>query len=105
MKIVEDSYNNMLQVVKREEKYELLVDWLLEEGTEENEYTLTSKLPFYKDIKNKRQFVELMKGYAFQKNMTLMIQEKQNITFYSAKGRKKVNLEEPIMFSYSQDMA
>lgn len=105
MYIVDDSFDNMKKVTKREEKYEIVVDWLLDNGTEENEYTLTQKLPFYKDVKNKRQFLELMKGYAFQKNITLMIQDKQNITFYSAKGRKKVNLEEPLLFSYSQDMA
>lgn len=103
--IVENSLLNLSQVINRPEKYELLVDWLLSHGMEESEYTLTQKLPFYKDIKNKRQFIELMKGYAYDKNLTLMIQEKHNVTFYSAKGRKKVNLEEPLLFSYSNDMA
>ena len=105
VEIVDSSQANMDGIVNRQDKYELLVDWLLEEGTEENEYTLTQKLPFYKDVKNKKQFLELMKGYAFQKNITLMIQEKQNLTFYSAKGRKKVDLEKPLLFSYSNDMA
>ena len=103
--IVSDSIVDFVSMLNRPEKYEIVVDWLLEQGTEENEYTLTSKLPFYKDVKNKRQFLELMKGYAFQKNITLMIQEKQNISFYSAKGRKKVDLTQPLLFSYSADMA
>ena len=102
--IVGVSFEHMVKITNRQQKYELIVDYLLEQDNDESEYTLTQKLPFYKDIKNKKQFVELMKGYAFENNITLMIQDKQNVTFYSAKGREKTDLSKPLSFSYSMDI-
>jgi len=102
--IVNTSFEHMVKITNRPQKYELVVDYLLDENKEESEYTLTQKLPFYKDIKGKRQFLELMKGYAFENNITLMIQDKHNVTFYSAKGREKVDLDKPLLFSYSLDI-
>ena len=105
LEVVNDSYNDLISTVNRKEKYELLVDYLLEKGETESEYTLTKELPFYKEIKNKRQFLELAKGYAYDNNITLQIQDKRNITFYNARGKVKTDLEEPLLFSYSEDMA
>ena len=99
--IVEDSEKDLHRIINRPQKYELVVDYLVESGKEESEYTLTQSLPFYKEIKAKKQFLELMKGYAFDNNITLMIQEKHNVTFYSAKNREKVDLDKPLTFSYS----
>ncbi len=104
VEIVDTSFEHMVKVTSRPQKYELLVDYLLEQDTDESEYTLTQKLPFYKDVKNKKQFIELMKGYAFDSNITLMIQDKHNVTFYSAKGREKTDLTKPLSFSYSLDI-
>lgn len=105
VKIVDDSYSYMQQLTKREEKYELIVEWLTETGNSESEYTLTQSLPFYKEVKNKKSFWDLAKGYAYENNITLMIEDKRNITFYQAKAKKKTNLEEPLLFSYSMDIA
>lgn len=105
IKIVDDSYSYMQQLTKREEKYELIVEWLTETGNSESEYTLTQSLPFYKEVKNKKSFWDLAKGYAYENNITLMIEDKRNITFYQAKAKKKTNLEEPLLFSYSMDIA
>lgn len=103
--VVMDSYNDLIGIVNRKEKYEVLVDYLLDKGTTESEYTLTKELPFYKEIKNKRQFLELAKGYAYDSNITLQIHDKRNITFYSARGKTKTDLTKPLMFSYSADMS
>ena len=105
LEVVNDSYNDLISIVNRKEKYELLVDYLLEKGEAESEYTLTKELPFYKEIKNKRQFLELAKGYAYDNNITLQIQDKRNITFYNARGKVRTDLEKPLLFSYSEDMA
>ncbi len=48
MEIVDNSEENMLKVIKRREKFELIVDWLLEQEQAESEYTMTQTLPFYK---------------------------------------------------------
>lgn len=103
--IVEDSYSDFKSIINRPQKYEIIVDWLLDTGNSENEYTLTQALPFYKDIKNKKNFWDLAKGFAYENNITLMIEDRRNITFYQAKAKKKTNLEEPLLFSYSMDMA
>lgn len=105
LEVVNDSYNDLISTVNRKEKYEILVDYLLERGETESEYTLTKELPFYKEIKNKRQFLELAKGYAYDNNITLQIQDKRNITFYNARGKVKTDLDKPLLFSYSEDMA
>ena len=105
VEIVDESYNHLNSIVNRKEKYEVLVDYLLDKGTTESEYTLTKELPFYKEIKNKRQFLELAKGYAYDSNITLQIHDKRNITFYSARGKTKTDLDKPLMFSYSTDMS
>lgn len=105
VEVVMDSYNDLIGIVNRKEKYEVLVDYLLDKGTTESEYTLTKELPFYKEIKNKRQFLELAKGYAYDSNITLQIHDKRNITFYSARGKTKTDLDKPLMFSYSTDMS
>ena len=101
MEVIEDSYLDLVSLLNRPDKYEIVVNYLLEQGTTESEYTLTKDLPFYKEIKNKRQFLELAKGYAFNNNITLQIQDKHNVTFYSARGKVKTDLEKPLMFSYS----
>lgn len=104
LEIIEDSYNDLISLLNRPEKYEVVVNYLLDKGTTESEYTLTKELPFYKDIKSKRQFLELAKGYAYNNNITLQIQDRQNVTFYSARGKVKTDLSKPLMFSYSQEM-
>lgn len=102
--IVEDSANDLSAILNRPEKYELIVDWLMEQDKAESEYTLTQALPFYKDVRSKKQFWDLAKGYAYENNITLMIEDKRNLTFYQAKAKKKTNLDEPLVFSYSTDM-
>jgi len=102
--IVEDSAKDFDSMINRPQKYELIVDYLLDKESQESEYTLTQALPFYKEVKSKKQFWDLAKGYAFENNITLMIEEKRNLVFYQAKAKKKTNLEEPLVFSYSTDI-
>lgn len=102
--VVEDSYMDLTSIINRPEKYEVVVNYLLDRGTTESEYTLTKELPFYKDVKSKKQFLELAKGYAYNNNITLQIHDRQNMTFYSARGKVKTDLDKPLMFSYSQDI-
>lgn len=102
--IVEDSAIDFDAMLNRPEKYELIVDWLMDQDKAENEYTLTQALPFYKDIKSKKQFWDLAKGYAYENNITLMIEDKRNLTFYQAKAKKKTDLNEPLVFGYSTHM-
>jgi hypothetical protein len=104
MAIVEESFESLKLINSRPEKYELIVDWLCESNGEESEYTLTQELPFYADIKSKKAFWELAKGYAYQNNITLQIEDRQNITFYQARGKTATDLTEPLIFSYSADM-
>jgi len=102
--IVTESFTHLENVVNRPEKYELIVDWLCERNGEESEYTLTQELPFYSDIKSKKTFWELSKGYAYCNNITLSIEDRQNITFYSAKGKVKTDIDAPMIFSMSGDI-
>jgi hypothetical protein len=103
--VVEDSYLDLISIISRPEKYEVVVNYLLDKGTTESEYTLTKELPFYKEIKSKKQFLELAKGYAYNNNITLQIHDRQNVTFYSARGKVKTDLNKPIMFSYATEMS
>lgn len=104
LEVVNDSEKDLVNILNRKLKYELFVDYLLDTGKVQNEYNLTQELPFFKDIRNKKQFMELAKGYAYMHNITLQIQDKKNITFYSASGKTHTDLDKPIMFSYSTDM-
>jgi hypothetical protein len=102
--IIEDSSLDFEAMLNRPEKYELIVDWLTEQDNAESEYTLTQALPFYKEVRSKKQFWDLAKGYAYEHNIALMIEEKRNLVFYQAKPKKKTNLDEPVIFSYSSEM-
>lgn len=104
IKIIEDSAKDFDSIVNRPQKYELIVDYLLDKESQESEYTLTQSLPFYKEVRSKKQFWDLAKGYAYEHNITLMIEEKRNLVFYEAKSKKKTNLDEPLVFSYSEDI-
>ena len=102
--IIEDSAKDFDGIINRQQKYELIVDYLLDKEKSESEYTLTQALPFYKEVRSKKQFWDLAKGYAYEHNITLMIEEKRNLVFYEAKSKKKTNLDEPLIFSYSTDI-
>lgn len=104
MEIVNTSHINLQSVTHRKDKYEVVVDWLCEQDGEESEYTITQQLPFYSDIKSKKAFWELAKGYSYKHSIMLTIEDKQNMTFYSAKGKVKTDLEAPMIFSYSNDI-
>ena len=104
IQMVEESSNDLITILDRPEKYELIVDWLMEQDKSESEYTMTQSLPFYKEVKSKKQFWDLAKGYAYENNITLMIEDRHNMTFYQAKNKKKTNLNEPLIFSYSNNM-
>ena len=99
--IVEESQKDFYSILNRREKYEIVVDYLSEVGTSHSEYDLTKNLPFYKEIKGKTAFVNLMKGYAYSNNIALQIEDRRNVTFYTAKQKEKVDLDKPLMFSYS----
>lgn len=103
--IVQNSEVHLGKVIRRPEKFELVVDYLLSDGKAQNEYTLTQSLPFYKEVKNKKSFWELAKGYSFENNITLMLEDRHNLTFYQAKAKQKTDLTKPLTFSYSTDMA
>ncbi len=104
IEIVNVSEEHLGKVIKRPEKFELIVDWLLEQEQAESEYTMTQTLPFYKEIRSKKAFWELCKGYAYQNNITLMIEDRHNLTLYQARAKKKTDLEQPLIFSYSTNI-